>query len=188
MAGAPFARTVAAHLSIFPVGGDLLSVVVGAPLSLALGPAADRLAGLEEVAVQEDGARPTGARREEGGADAVVEVTLLLLQAEANPVAKTVVRRVVRKLLGQARKLGAVPLPMLLQMGKPGRSFHAGGSFPMRTNPSVLETDTIGRPAGWRRVHAVDATVLPSIPATTITLTVMANAHRIGWDSATTSD
>jgi DNA-binding CsgD family transcriptional regulator len=35
---------------------------------------ADRLAGLEEVAVQEDGARPTGARREEGGADAVVEV------------------------------------------------------------------------------------------------------------------
>jgi choline dehydrogenase-like flavoprotein len=102
-------------------------------------------------------------------------------------VAKTVVRRVVRKLLGQARKLGAAPLPMLLQMGKPGRSFHAGGSFPMRSNPGAFETDTSGRPAGWRRVHAVDATVLPSIPATTITLTVMANAHRIGWDSGATS-
>jgi choline dehydrogenase-like flavoprotein len=37
-------------------------------------------------------------------------------------------------------------------------------------------------------VHAVDATVLPSIPATTITLTVMANAHRIGWDSGAASD
>jgi ferredoxin len=112
----------------------------------------------------------------------------LLLQAEANPGAKTVVHRVVRKLLGQTRRLGALPLPMLLQMGKPGRSFHAGGSFPMRANPSAFETDTSGRPAGWRRVHAVDATVLPSIPATTITLTVMANAHRIGWDSGAASD
>lgn len=112
----------------------------------------------------------------------------LLLQAEPNPVAKTVVRRVVRKLLGQARRLGVVPLPMLLQMGEPGRSFHSGGSFPMRANPGAFETDLCGRPAGWRLVHAVDATVLPSIPATTITLTVMANAHRIGWDSGGTAD
>ena len=111
----------------------------------------------------------------------------LLLQVEANPVAKAVVRRVVRKLLGQARKLGAVPLPMLLQMGKPGRSFHAGGSFPMRSSLGAFETDISGRPAGWQRVHAVDATVLPSIPATTITLTVMANAYRIGWESGATS-
>jgi choline dehydrogenase-like flavoprotein len=107
----------------------------------------------------------------------------LRLQGEVNPVAKAVVRRVVRKLLGQSRRLGALPLPMLLQMGKPGRSFHAGGSFPMRTKPGALETDAMGRPAGWRRVHAVDATILPSIPATTITLTVMANAHRIGSES-----
>jgi choline dehydrogenase-like flavoprotein len=112
----------------------------------------------------------------------------LLLQAEANPTAKTVVRRVVRKLLGQARRLGVVPLPMLLQMGKPGRSFHSGGSFPMRANPGAFETDLCGRPSGWRRIHAVDASILPSIPATTITLTVMANAHRIGWDSGVTSD
>jgi choline dehydrogenase-like flavoprotein len=107
----------------------------------------------------------------------------LRLQGEVNPLAKAVVRRVVRRLLGQSHRLGAVPLPMLLQIGKPGRSFHAGGSFPMRAKPGALETDAIGRPAGWRRVYAVDATVLPSIPATTITLTVMANAHRIGWES-----
>jgi hypothetical protein len=31
-----------------------------------------------------------------------------------------------------------------------------------------------------QRVHAVDATVLPSIPATTITFSAMANAFRIG--------
>ena len=107
----------------------------------------------------------------------------LSLQAEASPLARTVVHRVVRKLLGQSHRLGVVPLPMLLQMNKSGRSFHAGGSFPMRANPNAFETDLCGRPAGLRRVHAVDATILPSIPATTITLTVMANAHRIGCET-----
>jgi choline dehydrogenase-like flavoprotein len=34
------------------------------------------------------------------------------------------------------------------------------------------------------RVHVVDASVLPSVPATTITYTIMANAHRIGWNAA----
>ena len=47
MAGAPLPRTVAAHLAIFRIGGDLLSVVVGAALSLTLGSAADCLAWLE---------------------------------------------------------------------------------------------------------------------------------------------
>ena len=47
MAGAPFTRTVAAHLAVFRIGSDLLSVVVGAALSLALGSAADGLAGLK---------------------------------------------------------------------------------------------------------------------------------------------
>jgi choline dehydrogenase-like flavoprotein len=42
-----------------------------------------------------------------------------------------------------------------------------------------LETDVFGRLPGWKRVHLVDASVFPSIPATTITLTAMANAHRI---------
>ena len=49
----------------------------------------------------------------------------------------------------------------------------------MRANPGAFESDVLGRPAGFQRVHAVDSTVLPSIPATTVTFTVMANAHRI---------
>ena len=49
-----------------------------------------------------------------------------------------------------------------------------------RTRP----LDLLGRLSGWQRVHAVDATVFPSLPATTITLSVMANAHRIGWETA----
>ena len=103
----------------------------------------------------------------------------LELKPVINPEARKVVGRVVHKLLKNSLRVGAVPLPMLLQVAAPGRGFHAGGSFLMRVKPAGLETDTFGRPVGWRRIHAVDATVLPSIATTTLTFTVMANAHRI---------
>lgn len=101
------------------------------------------------------------------------------LTAELNPATPRIVARVLRKLLGSAWRLGMAPGFSQLQLTPPGRGYHCGGSLPMRAQPGELETDTLGRPPGWRRVHAVDATVLPSIPATTITLSAMANAHRI---------
>jgi choline dehydrogenase-like flavoprotein len=67
---------------------------------------------------------------------------------------------------------------MLLLAG-PGRGFHCGGTFPMQSKPDRLQSDTLGRPAGFRRLHVVDATTFPSVPAAPITYTVMANAHRI---------
>ena len=108
----------------------------------------------------------------------------LVVRAEATAAVKARVRRVAWKLLRQARQLGLMPLPMLLQMGLPGRGFHSGGSFPMSANPKPFEADSMGRPTGLQRVHAVDATVLTTVPATPITLAVMANAHRIGWETA----
>jgi choline dehydrogenase-like flavoprotein len=45
--------------------------------------------------------------------------------------------------------------------------------------PGPDQSDRWGRPHGFQRVHLTDASVLPEIPATTITLAVMANAHRI---------
>jgi len=85
------------------------------------------------------------------------------------------------KKLGKMRGMtGMVPLSPMMKRGEPGRGFHTGGSFPMAANPQGFEADTLGRPVGLQRVHVVDSSVLPSIPATTITYTVMANAHRIG--------
>ncbi|MYF29018.1 MAG: hypothetical protein F4169_09175, partial [Gammaproteobacteria bacterium] len=60
----------------------------------------------------------------------------------------------------------------------------AGGGFPMRQDPGRLETDPLGRPKGFQRVHLVDASVFPSIAGTPITFTVMANAHRIASETA----
>ncbi len=94
------------------------------------------------------------------------------------------IERLIGKLLAAAPKLGAAPIWPLLQIAEPGRGFHIGGAFPMSASPGERASDTLGRPFGWRRIHAVDATVLPSIPATTITLGVMANAHRIGATAA----
>jgi choline dehydrogenase-like flavoprotein len=55
----------------------------------------------------------------------------------------------------------------------------------MRVNPGPLQVDVLGRPYGFANVHLVDASVFPSLPATTITLSVMANAHRIGSTAVT---
>ena len=108
----------------------------------------------------------------------------LELRGELNPAGRARARRLAYHLCRQARLLGAMPLPMMLKIAEPGRSFHSGGSFPMSAAPEGFQTDFLGRLPGWQRVHAVDATVFPSVPATTITLSAMANAHRIGWEAA----
>jgi choline dehydrogenase-like flavoprotein len=104
----------------------------------------------------------------------------LVLEATINPQAKTHVRGISRKLFKCSKYLHTIPLLPFLQIGKPGEGAHVGGTFPMRHTPRELETDILGRLTGMRKIHIVDASVFPSVPSTTITLSVMANAHRIG--------
>jgi hypothetical protein len=73
---------------------------------------------------------------------------------------------------------GLIP-PLYLTLLPPGRSFHAGGSFPMGANHTIYTSDLLGRPAGLKRVHILDAAIFPTVPATTITYTAMANADRV---------
>ncbi len=94
------------------------------------------------------------------------------------------VRKLVRHLAATGRPLGMFPIPHLTQVGGPGKSNHIGGSLPMRREPGELETDTLGRLPDWNRVHVVDASIFPSVPATTVTISVMANAHRIATAAA----
>jgi len=106
------------------------------------------------------------------------------LSESLNPETRPKIAQVLRKMTRQAFSLGAAPLAPLLQITEPGRSFHVGGSFPMAAAPGPGQTDRLGRPRGAERIHVVDATVFPTIPATTITLPVMANAHRIGLEAS----
>jgi choline dehydrogenase-like flavoprotein len=107
----------------------------------------------------------------------------LILSAKQNSQTQKTLQKLVRKLWRNRQHLQAIPISPMMRIAKAGRSFHIGGSFPMKANPKNFETDILGRPAGLQNIHVVDATVFPSIPATTITLTVMANAHRIGTNS-----
>jgi choline dehydrogenase-like flavoprotein len=99
-----------------------------------------------------------------------------------NETVSQTVRKILRKLRRHKSHLKAIPVSPLVKIAKPGRGFHAGGTFPMRENPQRFQTDVLGRPHGFRRIHAVDATIFPDIPSGPITLTAMANAYRIGND------
>ena len=92
-------------------------------------------------------------------------------------------RKAARRLGAAMRHAGLLALVAALREGPVGSSFHAGGSMPMAKAPRGHEADILGRPAALKRIHVVDASVLPAIPATTITLSVMANAHRIGSEA-----
>jgi len=58
----------------------------------------------------------------------------------------------------------------------------------MRNVPVGLETDPWGQVPALPRVHVVDASVLPSVPAGPVAFTVMANAHRIASECPISDD
>ena len=89
-------------------------------------------------------------------------------------------QRVVRKLSSLRSLTKLHPLTPMLKAADPGRGFHTGGSFPMSNAPTGFQSDTLGRTHGLKRIHLVDSSTMPSIAATTVTFTAMANAHRIG--------
>ena len=97
-----------------------------------------------------------------------------------NPKARKVLAAARRRLILHLSGLGLFAVPFAGRRGTPGSGVQIGGSLPMAEAPRRGQTDVAGRLEGTMRVHVVDASVLPSIPATPITFSVMANAHRIG--------
>lgn len=118
--------------------------------------------------------------RFEGRLERVGESDRLRLTVVDHPETPRLLKRLMKKLWSIRSLTGVVPFTPMLQLGEPGRGFHTGGSFPMSAQPAGFESDLLGRPAQMKRLHVIDASALPSIAGTTITYTVMANAHRIG--------
>ena len=64
--------------------------------------------------------------------------------------------------------------------GKFGFGNHYGSIFPMKKKKlNYKNSDLYGRILNFKNVHIVDSSILSSIPISTITYTVMANASRI---------
>jgi choline dehydrogenase-like flavoprotein len=77
------------------------------------------------------------------------------------------------------RRLGAIFVRSAAKIIASGGSKTAG-ALPHAGAPDPAATDLLGRPFGARNVFVVDGTVLPSVHARNHTLTIMANALRIG--------
>ena len=81
--------------------------------------------------------------------------------------------------IGHSKPLGMIPIRSLIRTTPLGFSGHLGGTLPMRSQPSLLETDRSSRLAGDRRVAVVDASAFPAMPAQNPTLTLVAHAFRV---------
>jgi len=97
----------------------------------------------------------------------------------ANPMLRRVLLRLTRA--GRLLDLWPVLPKMILAAG--GKSYHFGGSFPHAADATEASSDRVGRVSTMQRVHLVDASVFPTVPANTFTLTIMANAHRIATEA-----
>lgn len=90
-------------------------------------------------------------------------------------------RRVLGTMVRVAPRLDLWPVVPRILMAAGGKTYHFGATFPhgAPTGDGRLGTDRTGRVPQWPDIHLVDASAFPSVPATTFTLTIMANAHRI---------
>lgn len=85
-----------------------------------------------------------------------------------------------RRLAAAAPALDLWPVLPMLRASAAAGSYHWGALFPHTERPrGRFASDPLGRVTPWTRVHLVDGSVFPTVAATTFTLTVMANAHRI---------
>ncbi len=102
----------------------------------------------------------------------------------------SMLRRVLSRVAGGGHLLDLWPLLPALRMADGAKSYHLGASFPHLSPAQGAaqararavgkpSSDLLGRVAPWQRIHLVDASVFPDVPATTFTFTIMANAHRI---------
>ena len=94
----------------------------------------------------------------------------------------------VKPLMNQAQKkirktyarLGAILLPRTFMIGQPGGDIHYVGTLPMKNLPSIGETSSTGEVKGLDGIYVVDGACLPFLTEKSHTLTIMANADRIG--------
>lgn len=77
-------------------------------------------------------------------------------------------------------KMGAVLIPGSFKLGSPGSDIHYSSTLPMRTKPKFGETNVNGELFGLNHVYIIDGACLTSLSEKSHTLTIMANADRIG--------
>lgn len=81
-------------------------------------------------------------------------------------------------------RIGALAIPSSFSALAPGEEVRHSGTFPMSRSPGPGQVDPSGELHGRPGLHIVDLSIFPSMSAKHHTLTMMANADRIGHDIA----
>jgi hypothetical protein len=89
-------------------------------------------------------------------------------------IEKRIERLIRRKLLS----IGMISIPFAKKGVGNGPGYHIGSSMPMGGEGSI-STNELGQLRSHKNIFFIDTSVLPCIPATTIGLFAMSNAHRI---------
>ncbi len=106
--------------------------------------------------------------------------SVLRLKKSDNQFVNPFLKNLKKKLQLLSSASDCVSVPYSFKIMPAGQSYHTGGTLPMKEKPSEYQTDFIGKLHGMDKTYIIDSSVMPSIPATTVTLPLMANAHRIG--------
>ncbi len=114
-------------------------------------------------------ARPPGAPR-----------ACLVVRDGTDPALAAQFGRLKRSLARAFRRLGAPMLPRSFTPAEPGSDLRYSGTLPMRRDPGPREVDPTGRLHGHDGLYVVDLSIFPAMGAKHPTLTLMANADRIG--------
>jgi hypothetical protein len=78
------------------------------------------------------------------------------------------------------KKLGFYVVPGSFQISLPGSDVHYAATFPMSKKKDLGFTNFDGEVFGFENLHIIDGSILPYLSEKPHTLTIMANAYRIG--------
>ena len=104
----------------------------------------------------------------------------LVVEGRYSEAVPALMRSAESQLRAAFRKLGAWVMPGSFKPGTPGADIHYAATLPMRSHPGTGQTDSLGELTHQRDLHIVDGACLPILTEKSHTLTVMANADRIG--------
>ena len=85
-----------------------------------------------------------------------------------------------KKIKKAFRQIGGFILPGTFTVSKPGADVHYSSTLPMIKKPRIGQTSINGEVYGLNNVFIVDGSCLPTLKEKPHTLTMMANADRIG--------
>jgi len=103
-------------------------------------------------------------------------------------------KKIKKEINTQLNLLGSIykffPLKAFLKLGNFARAFHLGASIPMMSNSEIEKLDknrlfskSNGELNGFKNIFIIDSSNFPNIPSGSSSLTIMANAMRIGKEN-----